>query len=175
MSKRVHTWELSDSDAESDSECIPKHSYTNLFEKDGKTLRAPQINEPSKNHGAQSNEIVILEEEEKDDTSSHTNEALQLQPPKRSEPNTPSPGKKRRTREEIDADRAKAEERKAERERAKQERERKKEEKRQEQQKRKEAAERLKSYRPENYVKCLTVRIHPGEFLECIVSVNCFL
>lgn len=162
MSKRVYTWELSDSDGASDSECNPKHSYTNVFEKAGKTVRAPQINEPSENHTVQSNPIVILEEEEEDDdASSHTNEALQ--PPRQAEPNTPSPGKKRRTREEIEADRAKAEERKAERERAKQERERKKEEKRQEQQKRKEAAERLKSYRPENYVKCLTVRIHPGK------------
>ncbi|XP_062382787.1 probable crossover junction endonuclease EME2 [Sardina pilchardus] len=156
MSKRVYAWELSDSDSEGDSECNvnPKQTYTKVTEKDSNILHVPEIAKTSVNHGTLSNAIVVLEDDEEDAKDL-------LKPPNRTEPSTPSPGKKRRTREEVDADRAKAEERKAERERAKQEREKKKEEKRLEQQERKEAAERLKSYRPENYVKCLTVRIHP--------------
>ncbi|KAL2078448.1 hypothetical protein ACEWY4_026133 [Coilia grayii] len=148
--KRVYTWELSDSESEEDLDANPKQSYTHVNEKHGNTLRVPEVTEVIKTtgHGKQPNVIVVPEE----DT---------LQPPIRKETNSPSPGKKRRNRDEIDADRARADEKKAEREKAKREREKKKEEKKQEQQKRKEAADRLKSYRPENYIKCLTVRIHP--------------
>ncbi|XP_012692563.2 probable crossover junction endonuclease EME2 [Clupea harengus] len=149
--KRVQTWELSDSESESDSEGNPKRAYTHVSVKDGNTLSVPQITEARLGHGMRSDAIIVLEEDAKD----------ALKPSKRTETNTPSPGKKRRSRDEVDTDRARAEEKKAERERAKKEREKKKEEKKQEQQQRKEAAERLKSYRPENYVKCLTVRIHP--------------
>lgn len=156
--KRVQTWELSDSESESDSEGNPKRAYTHVSVKDGNTLSVPQITEARLGHGMRSDAIIVLEEDAKD----------ALKPSKRTETNTPSPGKKRRSRDEVDTDRARAEEKKAERERAKKEREKKKEEKKQEQQQRKEAAERLKSYRPENYVKCLTVRIHPGERVKCI-------
>ncbi|XP_076154723.1 essential meiotic structure-specific endonuclease subunit 2 [Alosa pseudoharengus] len=154
MSKRVYAWELSDSESDSECNINPKQTYTNVTEKDSNILRVPEITKTGVDHGTLSNAVVVLDEDEGDAKDV-------LKPPNQTEPSTPSPGKKRRNREEVDADRAKAEERRAEREIAKQEREKKKEEKRLEQQKRKEAAERLKSYRPENYVKCLTVRIHP--------------
>lgn len=69
-----------------------------------------------------------------------------------------SPGRrKRRTREELQEDR---ERRKAAGEKRREEKERRKEEKLQEQQKRKEAAERLNLFKPENFIKSLTVHIH---------------
>ncbi|XP_043957538.1 probable crossover junction endonuclease EME2 isoform X1 [Gambusia affinis] len=74
---------------------------------------------------------------------------------------TPSPARKRRTREEIEAARLKAKERKEERERQRAARAREKEERKREQQRRREAAETLKSLRPENCIKSLTVCIEP--------------
>lgn len=72
---------------------------------------------------------------------------------------TPSPAKRRRTKAEVEADR---QERREATERRRAARAREKEEKKQEQQRRKAAAETLKSLRPENCLRCLTVGIHPG-------------
>ncbi|XP_063077944.1 probable crossover junction endonuclease EME2 [Engraulis encrasicolus] len=155
-SKKVYTWELSDSESENDVDTRPKQLFSHINEKQDNALCIPEV---SKTSGLGKRPHVIVVSEEEDDVD----EDALLQPPTRQENiyNSPSPGKKRRNREEVEADRAKAEEKRAEREKAKKEREKKKEEQKQEQKKRKEAAERLKSYRPENYIKCLTVQIHP--------------
>lgn len=72
---------------------------------------------------------------------------------------TPSPAKRRRTKAEVEADR---QERKEAAERRRAARAREKEEKKKEQQRRRAAAETLKSLRPENCLRCLTVCIHSG-------------
>lgn len=93
-----------------------------------------------------------------------------LAPPRPGGSGTPSPAKKRRSKEEIEADRRKTKERKEARERQRAVRAREKEERRQEQQRRREAAQNVKSLRPENCLKSLTVNIHPGttKFLKSI-------
>lgn len=78
------------------------------------------------------------------------------------EPATSIPARKRRSKEEIEADRQTARERKEARERQRAARAQEKEERRQEQRRRREAADKLKTLRPENYLKSLTVCIDPG-------------
>lgn len=80
-------------------------------------------------------------------------------------PATSSPARKRRSKEEIEADRQTARERKEARERQRAARAQEKEERRQEQRRRREAADNLKTLRPENYLKSLTVCIDPGAWL----------
>lgn len=77
-------------------------------------------------------------------------------------PDTQSPARKRRSKEEIEADRQTARERKEARERQRAARAQEKEERRQEQRRRREAADHLKTLRPEKYLKNLTVCIDPG-------------
>lgn len=77
-------------------------------------------------------------------------------------PVTASPARKRRSKEEIEADRETARQRKEARERQRAARAQEKEQRRQEQRGRREAADNLKSLRPENYLKSLTVCIDPG-------------
>uniref|UniRef100_UPI0037E9711F probable crossover junction endonuclease EME2 n=1 Tax=Semicossyphus pulcher TaxID=241346 RepID=UPI0037E9711F len=85
-----------------------------------------------------------------------------LSPPRQNvRGSTPSPARKRRSKEEIEADRERKEKRKEERERQRAAKVREKEERKQEQQRRREAAENLKSLRPENCLKCLSVCIDP--------------
>ncbi|XP_077406441.1 essential meiotic structure-specific endonuclease subunit 2 isoform X2 [Vanacampus margaritifer] len=74
----------------------------------------------------------------------------------------PSSAKKRRSKEEIEADKKKATQRREAREKNRAAKEREKQEKRKQQQKRKEAAQHLNSLKPENYLKCLTVCIDPA-------------
>uniref|UniRef100_A0A3Q4HBN1 Essential meiotic structure-specific endonuclease subunit 2 n=1 Tax=Neolamprologus brichardi TaxID=32507 RepID=A0A3Q4HBN1_NEOBR len=74
---------------------------------------------------------------------------------------TPSPARKRRSKEEIEEDRLKVKERKEAREKQRAARAQEQDERRQEQQRRREAAKTLKSLRPENCLKCITVCIHP--------------
>ncbi|XP_054621774.1 probable crossover junction endonuclease EME2 isoform X2 [Dunckerocampus dactyliophorus] len=87
---------------------------------------------------------------------------LALAPPRSDGYERPSPKTKRRSQEEMDADKEKARERKEARERRRAAKELEKEEKRKQQQKRKEAAEHLNSLKPENCLKCLTVCIDPA-------------
>ncbi|KAM4525749.1 essential meiotic structure-specific endonuclease subunit 2 isoform 2-T2 [Fundulus diaphanus] len=74
----------------------------------------------------------------------------------------PSPARRRRSKEEVEAERLKAKERKEERERRRAARAREKEERRQEQRRRREAADELRSLRPENCIKSLTVCLEPA-------------
>ncbi|XP_054454817.1 probable crossover junction endonuclease EME2 isoform X1 [Anoplopoma fimbria] len=85
-----------------------------------------------------------------------------LSPPRPDPHGTPSPARKRRTKEEIEADRQVVREKKEARERQRATRAREKEERRQEQQSRKEAAENLKRLRPESCLKSLTVCLDPA-------------
>lgn len=73
-----------------------------------------------------------------------------------------SPGRKRRTKEEIEAGKQKTKERKYARERQRAARAQEKEERKREQQRRREAAEVLKKLRPENCIKDLSVCIAAG-------------
>ncbi|CAB1443967.1 unnamed protein product [Pleuronectes platessa] len=75
---------------------------------------------------------------------------------------TPGPARKRRSREEVEADRERARERREARESQRASRAQEKDERRQEQQQRREAAENLRSLRPENCLKNLTVCIDPA-------------
>ncbi|XP_049915156.1 probable crossover junction endonuclease EME2 isoform X3 [Epinephelus moara] len=95
-------------------------------------------------------------------TKTEPSKTCALSPPRPEGRGTPSPARKRRSKEEIEADRQAARERKEARDRQRAARAREKEEKRQEQQKRREAAENLRSLRPENCLRCLTVCIDPA-------------
>lgn len=138
--RRTATWEISESEGESDSEIKSKSTYV------------PKTDEP----------ITQRIQTEKCDAPARRSEAQNfsdtLLVPSTVAPSTPSPGKRRRrTKEEIDADKLNLEQKKKVREKLRNEKAQEKEKKRQEQQRRKQDAERLKCYRPENCLKCLTV------------------
>lgn len=75
---------------------------------------------------------------------------------------TASPARKRRTKEEIEADRQKTKERKEAKARQRAARAQEKEERRREIQRRRKEAEELKKLRPENCITCLHVHIEAG-------------
>ncbi|MED6239845.1 hypothetical protein ATANTOWER_011988 [Ataeniobius toweri] len=140
--RRAKTWEISESE---DSDHEPKAAFNRG---ESSTDSRGDHEENSKNlpsSPAKSDSTVTL-------------------PPPRPEASggTPSPARKRRTKEEIEADKLKAKQRKEDRERQRAARAREKEERRQEQQRRREAADNLKSLRPENCIKSLTVCIEPA-------------
>ncbi|XP_037319220.2 probable crossover junction endonuclease EME2 isoform X1 [Pungitius pungitius] len=88
--------------------------------------------------------------------------ASALRPPAPDPRGTPSPARKRRSKEEAEADRRAAAERKEARERQKETRAQEKEERRREQRARKEAAENVRRLRPENLLRCLQVGVDPA-------------
>ncbi|KAL6095157.1 eme2 [Pungitius sinensis] len=88
--------------------------------------------------------------------------ASALRPPATDPRGTPSPARKRRSKEEAEADRRAAAERKEARERQKETRAQEKEERRREQRARKEAAENVRRLRPENLLRCLQVGVDPA-------------
>ncbi|XP_008303339.1 probable crossover junction endonuclease EME2 isoform X2 [Stegastes partitus] len=133
--RRAKTWEISDSEG-SDAETKPDLN--------------PEVATETKedqSSGDQNRSVLPA--------AAGRQSAPSLSPPRPQGSGTPSPTRKRRTKEEIEADRQKAKERKEERERQRAARVQEKEERR-------EAAERLKSLRPENCLKCLTVRLDPA-------------
>ncbi|KAF3853486.1 hypothetical protein F7725_014174 [Dissostichus mawsoni] len=141
--RRAKTWEVSDSE-DSDAEKKPDSNLDEI-----------------------SQTITVSEEDEAPDNKCNTlqsspiktepRQTSALSPPRQHA--TPSPARKRRNKEEVEADREAARER---RERVRTARTREKEERKQEQQRRREAAENLKTLRPENCLKSLTVRIDPA-------------
>eukprot|EP00063_Salmo_salar_P039492 XP_014014327.1 PREDICTED: probable crossover junction endonuclease EME2 [Salmo salar] len=155
--KRAKTWEISESEGESDAETKPSikcDAFTDQGDDNDETATA---NSPTDN----------LEQGNKDYNTNCKSTAITepsdtLVAPRPAMSGTASPGRKRRTKEEIEADRQRVEERKEAREKLKRVRAEEKEERREEQQRRKEAAERQKSLRPENCLKCLTVCIDPA-------------
>ncbi|XP_030610564.1 essential meiotic structure-specific endonuclease subunit 2 [Archocentrus centrarchus] len=139
--RRAKTWEISESE-DSDAETKP-----GLNPEDGSQTAAVSTDS---------------REQSSDSSSATKRESSALAPPRPGGSGTPSPARKRRSKEEIEADRRKAKERKEARERQRAARAQEKEERRQEQQRRREAAQNLKSLRPENCLKSLTVCIHPA-------------
>ncbi|XP_033908432.3 probable crossover junction endonuclease EME2 isoform X4 [Acipenser ruthenus] len=176
MIKRAKTWEISDSEAESDTENHLHRSQTGistvspefkwrLSNCDKETSTTTNNNNNNKNNNNNNAEHYDQSVNETPSNATHEKDALALpQTTTGSISDSPSPtGKRnRRTQEEIEADKIKAEQKKEEREAQKRERERVKEEKRLEQQKRKQAAELLKCYRPDQCLKYMTVCIDPA-------------
>lgn len=140
--RRAKTWEISESDG-SDAE-VNRDGRTTAITEDRRSEDAVRTLPPP-------------------ETKPECSRASALCPPSEADGGrTPSPAKRRRTKAEVEADRQAAQERREDRERRRAARAREKEERRQEQQRRREAAENLKSLRPENCLKCLTVCIDPG-------------
>lgn len=137
--RRANTWEISESE-DSDAETKP-----GLGRDD-------------------SSQTASTEKREQGSHSSAANRggSAALAPQAAGGSGTPSPARKRRSKEEIEEDRLKVKERKEAREKQRVARAQEKEERRQEQQRRREAAKTLKSLRPENCLKCITVCIHPA-------------
>lgn len=148
--RRAKTWEISESEDETDAETKPA---ANRDDSSQITVSAALKEDQSSDHQCKSFS----------ETKGKSSQTCALSPPRPDGPGTPSPARKRRTKEEIEADRLKAKEKKEEREKQRAVRAQEKEERRQAQQRRKEAAENLKSLRPENCLKCFTVRIDPGK------------
>lgn len=147
--RRAKTWEISESEG-SDAETINRDARSQTV-----TVDTDLTEEHSSD---QSCETL---------PSSATNTECSQAPAALSAPRpdgrgTPSPARKRRTKEEIEADRQAARERKEAREKQRAARAREKEERRREQQRRREAAENLRSLRPESCLKRLTVCVDPG-------------
>ncbi|XP_056221513.1 probable crossover junction endonuclease EME2 isoform X3 [Seriola aureovittata] len=149
--RRAKTWEISESEEETDTDTKSDLNHDESSER-ATTVSTGLKKDPSSQHKRKTSSATRSE-------SSYTSA---LPPPRPGRSGTPSPARKRRTKEEIEADREKARERKEERERQRAARAQEKEERRQEQQRRREAAENLKSLRPENCLKCLTVCIDPA-------------
>lgn len=149
--RRAKTWEISESEDETDAETKP----------DANRAESCQI-------GADSTDLKVDQGSDQQcksftENKSSSSQTCALSPPRPDGSDTPSPARKRRTKEEIEADRVKAKERKEAREKQRAARAQEKEERRQEQQRRREAAENLKSLRPENCLKCFTVCIDAGK------------
>ncbi|XP_026206884.1 probable crossover junction endonuclease EME2 isoform X2 [Anabas testudineus] len=147
--RRAKTWEISESEDETDTETKPD---ANCDEIGQITVSTDLRDDQGSDHQCQSFS----------DTKTKSDQTCALSPPRPNGPGTPSPARKRRSKEEIEADRVKAKERKEAREKQRAARAQEKEERRQEQLRRREAAENLKSLRPENCLKCLTVCIDPA-------------
>ncbi|KAM4524147.1 essential meiotic structure-specific endonuclease subunit 2 isoform 2-T2 [Odontesthes bonariensis] len=147
--RRAKTWEISESeDSEAESKLSLNRDVSN------------QITTVSKEDGE-------AESSEKgktlpSPTKAESSQASVLSAPQPDGSCTPSPARKRRTKEEIETDRQKAKERKEARDRQRAAKANEKEERRREQQRRREAAENLKSLRPENYIRSLTVCVDPA-------------
>lgn len=149
--RRAKTWEISESEG-SDQETKPD---LNCDEKSQTTtVCTDSTGEQSSDHKSK----PLLSSA----TKTESGQSSALSPPRPERSNTPSPARKRRSKEQIEADRQTAREKKEERERQKAARAREKEERKREQQRRREAADNLKSLRPENCLKSLTVCIDPA-------------
>ncbi|KAL4617885.1 putative crossover junction endonuclease EME2 [Arapaima gigas] len=134
--KRAENWEISDSDAESEPHVLSSTSGS------------------GSKHGADAEERLQTA-------------GCRAEMPLRSEavrcaavPASPAK-RRRRTREQVEADRQRARHAREAREQRRLERAQEKEEKRREQLRRREAAERVKSYRPETCLRSFTVCVDP--------------
>ncbi|XP_034715955.1 probable crossover junction endonuclease EME2 isoform X2 [Etheostoma cragini] len=148
MLRRAKTWEISESE-ESDGETVPDESGQTLV-----TVSRDLTEDPSSDYKCKSLPPSP--------TKTESGQTANLSPPRPDGCGTPSPARKRRTKEEIEADRQAARQRTEQRDRQRAARARDKDERRQEQQRRREAAENLKSLRPENCLRRLTVCIDPA-------------
>lgn len=158
--RRAKTWEISESE-DSDAEGKPNFSC----DCSSQLVAASDEIKKDQSSGDKCTSAALQQSNKR--ASSQT---CSLSPPRPDGSSTPSPARKRRTKEEIEANRVKAKDRKEARDRQRAAKAQEKEEKRQEQQRRREAAENLKSIRPENCIKCLTVCIDPGGLIAFIMS-----
>ncbi|XP_069547631.1 probable crossover junction endonuclease EME2 isoform X1 [Brachyistius frenatus] len=146
--RRAKTWEISESE-DSDAESKPELNSQTVTT--SPELKGEQSSED------QSKTVPASE------TQRGSGPTWDLAPPTRDATTcTPGPARKRRTKEEMEADRRKAQERKEARERQRALRAQEKEERRREQQRRREASENLKRFRPDNCLKSLTVCVDPA-------------
>ncbi|XP_036436443.1 crossover junction endonuclease EME1 isoform X2 [Colossoma macropomum] len=178
--KRAKTWEVSDSEGEQtpvepaghspakDYDCLDPHSKTET------NNSAPHCKTKTVSSDPQSKTDTVSSDPHSKTKTVSSDPHCEAEPvrldsliPPGSRAPSVSPGRKRRTQEEREEERARAEERRAERERARAERERAKEEKRQEQRRRREEAERVKSLKPENCLRSLRVQVHPVLLQDC--------
>ncbi|XP_041818093.1 probable crossover junction endonuclease EME2 isoform X2 [Chelmon rostratus] len=149
--RRAKTWEISESE-ESDAETKPD------LNRDGSRQIATISTDLTENHCSKHKCKSLPSSAAK----SESNQAAALSAPRPDVRDTPSPARKRRTKAEVEADRRTAREKKEARERQRAARAQEKEERRQEQQRRREAAENLKSLRPESCLRSLTVCVDPA-------------
>ncbi|XP_072229267.1 probable crossover junction endonuclease EME2 isoform X2 [Leuresthes tenuis] len=147
--RRAKTWEISESE---DSEAESKLSFHRDVSNQITTVR------PEDGEAESSEKGTTLPSPTKTESS----QVSVLSVPRPDGSCTPSPARKRRTKDEIEVDRQKTKERREGRDRQRAAKAKEKEERRQEQQRRREAAENLKSLRPENYIKSLTVCVDPA-------------
>ncbi|XP_033841270.1 probable crossover junction endonuclease EME2 isoform X2 [Periophthalmus magnuspinnatus] len=157
--RRAKTWEISESEDETEVENKPTPQLK-CQEKETTTIPSVTVSTDVKEEDANHDKTPPAPSAAKN--KSRKTCALPLFPKPPAAPGTPSPSRKRRSKEEIELDRQKALERKEAREKVKAAKAQEKEEKKQEQQRRKEAAQHLKTLRPENCLKCLTVCIDPA-------------
>ncbi|KAM4624370.1 essential meiotic structure-specific endonuclease subunit 2 isoform 2-T2 [Polymixia lowei] len=144
--RSVKTWEISESEDESDPE--------------------PKLHPESHAQSSGSETIHSSEHHNTDNTCKTTctinkHGRGKLSPPPLTPSGSPGP-KRKRTKEETEAHRLKTQEKREAREKQRTAKAKEKEEKKQEQQRRREAAEHMKSLRPENCLKCLNVCIDPA-------------
>lgn len=150
--RRAKTWEISESDASDDESTVDHHLNVDTPSKQTARLEAEgEKKVPSLTDKCQTSS-----------SSAKQNQRHALSPPRPGGSGTPSPARKRRSKEEMEADRRRAEEKKETREKQRAVRAQRKEERRHEQNRRREAAENLKKLRPENCIKSFTLSIHPG-------------
>uniref|UniRef100_A0A3P9KSF2 Essential meiotic structure-specific endonuclease subunit 2 n=1 Tax=Oryzias latipes TaxID=8090 RepID=A0A3P9KSF2_ORYLA len=148
---RAKTWEISESDASDDESTADHHLNVDTPSKQTARLEAEgEKKVPSLTDKCQTSS-----------SSAKQNQSHALSPPRPGGSGTPSPARKRRSKEEMEADRRSAEEKKETREKQRAVRAQRKEERRHEQSRRREAAENLKKLRPENCIKSFTLSIHP--------------
>lgn len=147
--RRAKAWEISDSEDEAEVE-------TKLDENRDKSNATVKVSRTQLKDDWIDHKSTSVSK-----TKTTFSQNSDLSPPRPQGSGT-SPTRKRRTKEEVDADRRRAKERKEGKEKLRAARAKEKEERRLEQQRRREAAENLKSLRPENCLRCLTVGIDPG-------------
>ncbi|XP_062848330.1 probable crossover junction endonuclease EME2 [Trichomycterus rosablanca] len=153
--KRAHTWEISDSDTE-----------------DGGTVGGTEggADQDGGAVGERTCDPIITDQSSEPGSGS--------QPPPEPTTRSPTPGErrreKRRGKQEKRGVKEEREKQKEEREKQKEEREKQKEVKRQEQMRRKEVMEEVRRLRPEEYLKSVTLHIHPVLLQEsgCDVLLN---
>ncbi|XP_019939029.2 probable crossover junction endonuclease EME2 isoform X1 [Paralichthys olivaceus] len=154
VSRRADTWEISESEEDTDIETKPQLNHDEISQ--STTVSSHCRDRPLRDQHPSS----YLKRKTSPATRSSSDRTPASLPHHGSD--APGPARKRRSREEVEADRERAREGREVKERQRASRAQEKVERRQEQQRRREAAENLRSLRPENCLKSLTVCIDPA-------------
>ncbi|XP_048868773.1 probable crossover junction endonuclease EME2 [Brienomyrus brachyistius] len=156
--KRAKTWEISESEDESDS------NFRSLITCDAarKDDIAPSFQFAGENDADQKDVRLEASQASLDADKEDSRCGESLSAPPAAATRTSSPEKRRRrAKQQIEGERVISEQKKEAREKLREERAKQKETKKLEQKQRKEAADRFKSYRPENCLKRMTVCVDP--------------